>query len=277
MPACSDSTAFIPREPSARTSSSTRTPRAHRPARRGRSGRRGARDRSRPRLAHARARRDRGRGDRDRDRPRLVPLLRELVEPLGVSVVEADAMASTGASCSASGAPASGRSSPTCPTTSRRRSSCELLEDVPAIDRMLVMVQREVGERLAASPGSSNYGAVSVRVAYFATATLVGRVPPEVFHPRPNVESCSSRSCGASRRRSTRRSELRPRSTCCSAPASAARRKMLRRSLAGLVDAPRSSRPPGSTDVRGPKSSTSLTWGKLAHGDGRSRCWHTPS
>ena len=51
------------------------------------------------------------------------------------------------------------------------------------------MVQAEVGARLAAVPGSRSYGAVSVRVAYFATARVVGRVPPEVFHPRPKVDS----------------------------------------------------------------------------------------
>jgi len=52
-----------------------------------------------------------------------------------------------------------------------------------------VMVQREVGERLAASPGAKAYGAVSVKVAYHATARVVGRVPASVFVPRPAVES----------------------------------------------------------------------------------------
>ncbi len=46
---------------------------------------------------------------------------------------------------------------------------CDLLDGVPAIERMLVMVQREVGERLAATAGSPAYGAVSVKVAYWAT------------------------------------------------------------------------------------------------------------
>jgi 16S rRNA (adenine1518-N6/adenine1519-N6)-dimethyltransferase len=63
------------------------------------------------------------------------------------------------------------------------------LERAPAIDRFLVMVQREVGERLAAPPGSRTYGAVSVRVAYYADAKVVGMVPPTVFVPRPKVES----------------------------------------------------------------------------------------
>ena len=48
------------------------------------------------------------------------------------------------------------------------------LEEAPAIERFLVMVQREVGERLAAAPGSKVYGAVSVKVAYYADAEVVG-------------------------------------------------------------------------------------------------------
>ena len=49
----------------------------------------------------------------------------------------------------------------------------DTLADVPAIVRWVVMVQREVGERLAASPGAEHFGAVSLRVAYRASATLV--------------------------------------------------------------------------------------------------------
>ncbi len=64
-----------------------------------------------------------------------------------------------------------------------------LLEREPRFSRMIVMVQREVGERLAASPGGRDYGQPSVRVAYFAKARVVGRVSPEVFYPRPRVES----------------------------------------------------------------------------------------
>jgi 16S rRNA (adenine1518-N6/adenine1519-N6)-dimethyltransferase len=63
------------------------------------------------------------------------------------------------------------------------------LDEEPRIERFLVMVQREVGERLAAGPGDPEYGAVSVRVAYRCEAKVVRRVPPTVFWPRPNVES----------------------------------------------------------------------------------------
>lgn len=65
----------------------------------------------------------------------------------------------------------------------------DLLDGVPQIERMLVMVQAEVGERLCAGPGKTAYGAVSVKVASWATARVVAAVPPTVFLPRPNVTS----------------------------------------------------------------------------------------
>jgi 16S rRNA (adenine1518-N6/adenine1519-N6)-dimethyltransferase len=64
-----------------------------------------------------------------------------------------------------------------------------VLEDAPQARRFAVMVQREVGERLAAGPGDEGYGAVSVRVAYRARASVVRRVAPSVFWPRPKVAS----------------------------------------------------------------------------------------
>ncbi len=64
-----------------------------------------------------------------------------------------------------------------------------ILDEAPHITNLLVMVQREVGERLAAGPGSRVFGAPSVRVRYHATARIAGAVPPTVFYPRPNVES----------------------------------------------------------------------------------------
>jgi 16S rRNA (adenine1518-N6/adenine1519-N6)-dimethyltransferase len=64
-----------------------------------------------------------------------------------------------------------------------------LLEEAPEVQRIVVLVQREVGERLAAAPGDGQYGAVSVKVAYYAEAALLGVVPPTVFVPQPKVES----------------------------------------------------------------------------------------
>jgi 16S rRNA (adenine1518-N6/adenine1519-N6)-dimethyltransferase len=64
-----------------------------------------------------------------------------------------------------------------------------LLEETEAVERIVVLVQREVGERLAATPGDAQYGAVSVKVAYYSEASVLGVVPPTVFVPRPRVES----------------------------------------------------------------------------------------
>ena len=65
----------------------------------------------------------------------------------------------------------------------------DMLEASLPIDIYLVMVQREMGERLAAGPGDEGYGAVSAKVAYLSEASVVRRVPPTVFWPRPKVES----------------------------------------------------------------------------------------
>jgi 16S rRNA (adenine1518-N6/adenine1519-N6)-dimethyltransferase len=64
-----------------------------------------------------------------------------------------------------------------------------LLEEAPSVTSGLVMVQREVAERLVAAPGSAAYGAPSVKVAYYAEAKIVGIVPRAVFVPVPKVDS----------------------------------------------------------------------------------------
>ena len=63
------------------------------------------------------------------------------------------------------------------------------LERFPTIERVLVMVQLEVAERLAAGPGSKAYGVPSVKTAWYAAARLAGTVPRSVFWPVPNVDS----------------------------------------------------------------------------------------
>lgn len=65
----------------------------------------------------------------------------------------------------------------------------DMLERVPRIREYVVVIQREVGDRLVASAGDEAYGAVSLRVAYRARAALVRRIPPEVFWPQPKVGS----------------------------------------------------------------------------------------
>lgn len=59
----------------------------------------------------------------------------------------------------------------------------------PSLDRALVMVQREVGERIVATPGSKAYGVPSVKMQWFGAVRLVGAIPRKVFWPEPNVDS----------------------------------------------------------------------------------------
>lgn len=63
-----------------------------------------------------------------------------------------------------------------------------LLSDFP-IERMVVTVQWEIAERLLAEPATKNYGALAVLVQSLADVTLIRRLPPAVFFPRPKVAS----------------------------------------------------------------------------------------
>jgi 16S rRNA (adenine1518-N6/adenine1519-N6)-dimethyltransferase len=64
-----------------------------------------------------------------------------------------------------------------------------LLAVLPTLRGGLVMVQKEVADRLVAAPGSKVYGVPSVKLAWYARARAAGRVPATVFWPVPNVES----------------------------------------------------------------------------------------
>jgi 16S rRNA (adenine1518-N6/adenine1519-N6)-dimethyltransferase len=64
-----------------------------------------------------------------------------------------------------------------------------LLETFPSIRRVLVMVQLEVADRLAAGPGSKAYGVPSVKARWYGDVALVGKVGRTVFWPAPNVDS----------------------------------------------------------------------------------------
>ncbi len=64
-----------------------------------------------------------------------------------------------------------------------------LLARLPTITRILVMVQLEVAQRLAARPGSKVYGVPSVKAAWYADVSLAGRIGRNVFWPAPNVDS----------------------------------------------------------------------------------------
>ncbi|MEM7142438.1 MAG: 16S rRNA (adenine(1518)-N(6)/adenine(1519)-N(6))-dimethyltransferase RsmA [Actinomycetota bacterium] len=166
--------------------------------------------------------------EKDRD---VVPVLRTVVEPKGVSVIEADALDVDW------GEVLAGHAGWTLvanlPYNVATTLVLDLLADVPAIETMLVMVQREAGERLAAGAGDAAVGIPSMLVAYHATADVVGKVPATVFHPQPKVESVLVRI-------------VRHREPPVDQPLTAIdpllraaygqRRKMLRRSLSGVLD-----------------------------------------
>lgn len=64
-----------------------------------------------------------------------------------------------------------------------------LLAGFPTIKRVLVMVQKEVADRLAAKPGSKIYGVPSVKAAFYGEVSRAGTIGKHVFWPAPNIES----------------------------------------------------------------------------------------
>lgn len=106
-----------------------------------------------------------------------------------------------------------------------------LLERFDSIERVLVMVQAEVGHRLAARPGSKTYGSPSAKVAWWGQWALEGDVSRQIFWPVPNVDSVLV----GFRRGPSRGSEaLRRRTFAVIDGAFGQRRKMLRQALAGV-------------------------------------------
>ncbi len=65
----------------------------------------------------------------------------------------------------------------------------DLFERHLPLKNVTVMVQKEVADRMQASPGGKNYGALSLAVQYYAAPYIAANVPPNCFMPRPNVGS----------------------------------------------------------------------------------------
>ncbi|MGN6125478.1 MAG: 16S rRNA (adenine(1518)-N(6)/adenine(1519)-N(6))-dimethyltransferase RsmA [Humibacter sp.] len=111
-----------------------------------------------------------------------------------------------------------------------------LLQTVPTLSAGVVMVQAEVGQRLAAAPGSKVYGAPSVKAAWYGSWRTAGQVSRQVFWPVPNVDSILV----AFERHETPGGEgedgeeLRKRLFAVVDAAFGQRRKMLRQSLASV-------------------------------------------
>lgn len=106
-----------------------------------------------------------------------------------------------------------------------------LLETFESITEVLVMVQLEVAQRMAASAGSKIYGVPSVKIAWFGNAQLAGNVGRNVFWPAPNVDSGLVRITRAKERGSI---ELREKLFQIVDAAFGQRRKTLRSSLSSV-------------------------------------------
>ena len=104
-----------------------------------------------------------------------------------------------------------------------------LLAELSTLRHGLVMVQKEVADRLTAPPGSRVYGVPSAKLAWYASARLAGKVPASVFWPVPNVES----GLVAFTRREPPAAVDRREVFAVVDAAFAQRRKMLRSALAG--------------------------------------------
>ncbi len=104
------------------------------------------------------------------------------------------------------------------------------LQHLPTLRRVLVMVQLEVAERLAARPGSRTYGVPSLKAAWYADVRLAGTVPRSVFWPVPNVDSGLVEMV---RRPPPETTATREEVFRCVDAAFAQRRKTLRAALAG--------------------------------------------
>ncbi|MCT1413665.1 16S rRNA (adenine(1518)-N(6)/adenine(1519)-N(6))-dimethyltransferase RsmA [Corynebacterium sanguinis] len=109
-----------------------------------------------------------------------------------------------------------------------------LLEEFPTIRRVLVMVQKEVADRLAAEPGSKIYGVPSVKAAFYGRVSRAGTIGKNVFWPAPNIESGLVRMDVDPDTDRNLRSSVFPLVDA----AFAQRRKTLRSTLAGVYGSP---------------------------------------
>lgn len=107
-----------------------------------------------------------------------------------------------------------------------------VLEKLPSIQTVLVMVQAEVADRLAATPGSKIYGVPSAKVAWYASARRTLTIGRNVFYPVPNVDSALVK---IERRPHPDTAATREQVFAVIDAAFAQRRKTLRQALAGLA------------------------------------------
>jgi len=188
----------------------------------------------------------------------LLPVLSDVLNLYGakeVQVVQADALTVNWPELLSSADPSSGQAVADCQDTGGTGDSGDteefpwtlvanlpyntavalimgVLADAPMVQRMVVMVQSEVADRLVAGPGGRTIGIPSIRLAWFARAELLATVPPEVFIPRPRVTSAL---VGITRREPPSRIVSESELMALVARAYSQRRKMLRSTLGKAV------------------------------------------
>lgn len=124
----------------------------------------------------------------EKDR-RLIPILDETLEGLGnVKVVPVDALAFDAARLPA-GIPIPNKCVSNLPYQIATPIIADYIELFPNIILYVVMVQKEVGDRMLAKPGGKDYGAFSVKLQYFCEIDRVMNVSKHVFIPKPEVDS----------------------------------------------------------------------------------------
>jgi 16S rRNA (adenine1518-N6/adenine1519-N6)-dimethyltransferase len=141
----------------------------------------------------------------------------------------------------------------------------KLLEERELFSLLVLMIQREVAERIVALPGSRIYGSLSVVIQTYMEASIELLVPPEAFWPRPLVDSAVIKLVPLSTPRISIRDDELFRSIVRAAFSS--RRKVLSNSLSSLFPKPKSQQILESSEIDGKRRAETLSieeFGRLA-------------
>lgn len=162
-----------------------------------------------------------------------LPILREVTADKDVTVLDADA---TTVNWNSVAAPDRSHTMvANLPYNVGTSIVADILDFAPQITRMVVMVQKEVAQRLVANAGDDAYGALSVKVRFHSVPKMLGYVPPTVFIPQPEVDSALVR---FTRLANPALPDVDPAQLFTLVKAGfSQRRKMLRKVLSGMVTA----------------------------------------
>jgi len=131
------------------------------------------------------------------------------------------------------------------------------LEERELFSLLVLMIQREVGERIVALPGSRTYGSLSIAIQTYMDVSIELLVPPEAFWPRPQVDSAVIKLVPLSTPRISIQDEQLFRSIVRAAFSS--RRKVLRNSLSSLFPKHKSEQILESSEIDGKRRAETLS------------------